>query len=364
MSGARTSVGPLANRCYRLRRRPQGSVTEADLEFVEEPLPAIEADQALIRTLLLSIDPSNRIGMSEVHYNLPPVAIGAVMRGFGIGEVVESQRDDMKVGDLVLGLTGWEDYAVADDERNEIPFTLLPTPPPAPLTALLGALGHTGVTAYLGVEDIGRPQPGETMVVSAAAGAVGSVAGQIGKARGARVVGTAGSDAKRRHVVDELGFDACVNYKRPDWRERLDEATPDGIDIDFENVGGDIMEHVTGRLNVGARIVLCGLMADYNSFGETAVESGRLSAERILISRALVQSFLVLDNAARFPEAIEYLGGLIGEGKLRHEETLIDGLERARDALNQMFEGANTGKLLVKVAEPSREVDLSAAAAA
>jgi NADPH-dependent curcumin reductase CurA len=363
MSGELTPAGKPMNRCYRLRRRPRGPVTNADLELVEEPVPAIAAGQALVQALWLSIDPANRIWMSEVHYNVPPVPIGAVMRGYGIGEVLESQREDMKPGDLVLGLTGWQDYVVADDDANDVPFTVLPSPPPAPPSAFLGVLGHTGVTAYLGVEDIGRPRPGETMVVSAAAGAVGSVAGQIGKARGARVVGTAGSADKCRHVVEHLGFDACIDYKRPDWRERLDEATPDGIDIDFENVGGEVMEHVVGRLNVGARVVLCGLMSEYNAYGSPTGELGRLQAERIMVSRALVQSFLVLDSAHRFSEAIEYLGGLIREGKLRHRETVVTGLERARHALNQMFEGSNTGKLLVKIAERGHEVEPSGIAA-
>src|SRR5918996_479 len=185
----------------------------------------------------------------------------------------------MPVGDLVLGLTGWQDYAVADVDRDEVPFTVLESPPPAAPSALLGALGHTGVTAYLGVEDIGRPQPGETMVVSAAAGAVGSVAGQISKARGARVVGTAGSAEKCRHVVEELGFDACIDYKRPGWRERLDDA-------DFENVGGEVMNHVVGRLNVGARVVLCGLMSEYNAYGSPTGGLAQLQAVRIMISRA------------------------------------------------------------------------------
>jgi NADPH-dependent curcumin reductase CurA len=340
------------NRRYRLRRRPQGSVTAADLELVEEPVPTIETGQALVRALWLSIDPANRIWMSEVHYSLPPVPIDGVMRGFGIGEVLESRRSDMKPGDLVVGLTGWQDYAVVDDTRNEAPFTVLSSPPPAPLSALLGALGHTGVTAYLGVEDIGRPQPGETMVVSAAAGAVGSVAGQIGRVRGARVVGIAGSADKCRHVVAELGFDACVDYKRPDWRERLDEATPDGIDVDFENVGGEVMTHVVGRLNVGARVILCGLMSDYNAYGSPTAGAGHLDPERIMVTRALVQSFLVLDHTHRFPEAIEYLSGLVAAGKLEYEETVVDGLDRARDALNQMFDGSNVGKLLVRIAEP------------
>ncbi len=312
------------NHCYRLRHRPAGTVADDDLEFLQEPIPNIGPGQALIRTLWLSVDPANRIWMSEVHYNMPPVPIGGIMRGFGIGQVVESLRDDMKAGDLVSGITA----------------------------LLLGPLGRTGVTAYLGVQDIGRPQPGETMVVSAAAGAVGSVAGQIGKARGARVVGTAGSREKCRHVVEALGFDACVNYRDTDWREQLDAATPDGIDVDFENVGGQILDHVVTRLNVGARIALCGLISEYNSYGSSAGQQARVSVDHILMSRALLRSFLVLDHTDRFPEAIAYLAGLVDEGKLRYDETVVEGLENARSALNQMFEGVNTGKLLIKVAEP------------
>jgi NADPH-dependent curcumin reductase CurA len=212
---------------------------------------------------------------------------------------------------------------------------------------LLGPLGNPGITAYLGLHDIGRPQPGETLVVSAAAGAVGSIAGQIGKARGARVVGIAGSQAKCRHVVEDLGFDACINYKDADWRERFDAATPDGVDVDFENVGGPVMDHVLLRLKVGARVVLCGLMSEYNA------PKPHIDASRILIPRALMQSFLVLDHADRYQEAIDYLSGLMAAGKLKHRATVIEGLEHAPDALNQMFEGANIGKLLVKVAERS-----------
>jgi NADPH-dependent curcumin reductase CurA len=342
------------NRRYRLRQRPEGSRVEADFELVEEPVLKVGPGQALIRTLWLSIDPSNRIWLSDVHYGLPPVPVGGVMRGIGIGQVVDSQREDMRAGDVVSGLTGWADYALADDEANELPFTVLESPANVPLTAFLGPLGHTGVTAYLGVHDIGRPQPGETMVVSAAAGAVGSVAGQIGKARGARVVGIAGSVEKCRHVVDELGFDACINYRDSEWRAHIDEATRDGIDVDFENVGGQVMEQVVARLNIGARVVLCGLMSEYTTLGSSHREQRGLDVGQIMISRAHVASFLVLDNVDRFPEAIAYLSGLIDEGALKYDETVIDGLERAPEALNQMFAGSNTGKLLIKVAEPTQ----------
>jgi NADPH-dependent curcumin reductase CurA len=345
-------MSQLTSRCYRLRRRPDGTVTADDLEFLTEPVPPLDPGQALIRTLWLSLDPANRIWMSDVHYSLPPVPIGRVMRGIGIGQVVQSRREDMSPGQLVSGLTGWADYAIADTKADDTSFTILPSPPPAPLPALLGPLGHTGFTAYLGVHDIGEPQPGETMVVSAAAGAVGSIAGQIGKARGARVVGIAGSEQKCRYVVDHLGFDACVNYNDADWRERLALATPDGVDVDFENVGGQILGHLLTRLNVGARVVLCGLISEYNTYGSSAPEHPPYDITQILmVKRALVKSFLVLDHTDRFPEATAYLNGLIADNKLRYDETVVEGLEHAREALNQLFDGSNTGKLLVKVAD-------------
>jgi len=342
-----------SNRCYRLRRRPQGAVIqEADLDLVEEVMPTVDPGQALIRTLLLSVDPTNRPWMADIRGYIEPVALGAVMRGIGIGEVVESRRDDMHAGDLVYGFTGWQDYAVADDAVNELPFAVLPSPLPAPLSAFLGALGHTGVTAYLGVEDIGKPEPGETMVVSGAAGAVGSVAGQLGKARGARVVGIAGSDEKCRHVVEDLGFDACINHRDPDWTQQLDAATPDGIDVDYENVGGPVMDHILGRLNFGARIVLCGMISTYADYGSPRGWDGQFELAQVLMQRATIRGFIVLDHPDRFPEAVGHIAGLMGEGRLTYRETIVDGLENARDALNQLFRGENTGKMVVKVADP------------
>jgi len=350
-------MSELTNHCFRLRRRPEGLLAKADLEFVQEVVPSLQDGQALIRTLWLSVDPANRIWMSESHYYLPPVELDAVMRGIGIGQVVDSRRVDLAPGDLVNGLVGWTEYVIADPRTDVLPFTVLPATQPAPPTAFLGPLGHTGVTAYLGVHDIGKPQIGETMVVSAAAGAVGSVAGQIGKALGARVVGIAGSAEKCDYVVERLGFDACINYKAPDWRDELEAATPDGIDVDFENVGGQVLDQILTRLKVGARIALCGLISEYNSYGTPAEQSDRPVrpnvAQILLANRAVMQSFLVLDHADRFAEATAYLTDLIARDQLTYDETVIDGLERAPDALNQMFDGSNTGKLLVKVGEPA-----------
>lgn len=348
-------MSQLTNRCYRLRRRPRGSLADGDLDFVREAVPDLEDGQALIRTLWLSVDPSNRIWMSEVDYLLPPVALGDVMRAIGIGQVLESRRSDMVPGDLVSGFVGWTEYVVADASTDELSLSVLPSPLPAPATALLGALGNTGITAYLGVHDVCKPQPGETMVVSAAAGAVGSVAGQIGKASGARVVGIVGSAKKCGYVVKKLGFDACVNYKSADWRSHFEDATPDGIDVDFENVGGKVLDAVLARINVGARIALCGLVAEYNTYGSPATESDarrRVNIAHVLMtSRALMQSFLVLDHVDRFDEATTYLAAMLTRGQLHYDETVVEGLERAPEALNQMFEGANIGKLLIKVAE-------------
>ncbi|MGQ0629701.1 MAG: NADP-dependent oxidoreductase [Sporichthyaceae bacterium] len=338
------------NRCFRLRQRPSGRVTSADLEWCTEQVPDLRPGQALVRNTLLSLDPTNRIWMSAVRSYLPPVPIGAVMRGIGIGTVVASQREDMAVGDVVTGFIGWQDYAIAGGPEEESPLTVLPNPLPAPASLFLGVLGHTGVTAYLGLE-LGAVKPGQTVVVSAAAGAVGSIAGQLFKSRGVRVVGIAGGPAKCKHVTENLGFDACVDYKAPDWQAQLDAATPDGIDVDFENVGGEIMDAVLARINIGARVVLCGMISDYNAMGEGGAVYGLQNIGQLIMQRATVHGFLVLDHLDRYPEIIGELVPLLMAGTLHHDETFVDGLENAIDAINGLFAGANTGKLLVRVAD-------------
>lgn len=345
----------MTNEVMRLRRRPDGPVREEDLPLEQEELAPLADGQALVRTLWLSIDPTNRIWMSDLRGYMPAVELGAVMRGIGIGEVVESRREDLPVGALVTGFTGWQTYCVADDALLEAPLTVLPSPLPAPMSTLLGVLGHTGVTAWIGIEDICKPGPGHTIVVSAAAGAVGSVAGQLAKARGARVVGIAGGPEKCRHVVEDLGFDACVDYKAADWREQLEAATPDGVDSDFENVGGEIMDAVLLRLNIGARVALCGMISEYQAYNpDHRVDVvGQKAIGQLIMQRASIEGFLVLDHGPRFPQAIEELAGLLAAGKLKYDETVVDGLGAARDALNGLSEGRNTGKLLIKVAEPT-----------
>jgi NADPH2:quinone reductase len=336
------------NRVFRLRQRPTGRITEAELELVEEPVPDVADGQALLRTLYLSLDASNRLWMGERKTYIEPVPIGGVMRGLGIGQVIESRRPDLRPGDLVTGFPGWQDYALVDDETNEFPFSRLPDPLPAPLPSMLGALGMTGISAYLGLELIGKPAPGETLVVTAAAGAVGNVAGQIGKARGARVIGIAGADDKCAMLVDELGFDGSINYKDPDWPARLDAATPDGIDVQFENVGGPVLNHCISRINPGGRVVLSGIMSAYGG-----ASAPPLDLFPLIVARGLMQAFIVFDHQDRYAEAVAYLGGLVGSGQLRAVQTVVDGLTNMRTALNDLYDGRNTGKLVVRVSDGS-----------
>jgi NADPH-dependent curcumin reductase CurA len=338
------------NRAFRLRNRPNGDLAEGDLELVEEQVPELSDGQALVRTQLLSLDPTNRIWMSDIRGYMPAVELGAVMRGIAVGEVIESKRDDMPVGATVSGFLGWQELCLADDSLLEAPLSVLPEPLPAPLPAFLGALGHTGITAYIGIDNSGLKE-GETIVISAACGAVGSIAGQIAKERGARVIGIAGGPQKCAHAVEKLGYDVCVDHRADDWRQRLDAATPDGVDVDFENVGGPIMDHVLMRLNIGARVSLCGMIAEYNTYNDGEGGAGLDNIGQLIMQRATIQGFLVLDYADRFEEAINHLAGMLGGGNLHYDETIVNGgIDAAPDALGQLFDGRNMGKLLVRVA--------------
>lgn len=347
-------ASPLINRKYYLRRRPQGLCTESDLELVREEVQQLDPGQALVRTLYLSLDPAMRIWMSNNRAHIPPVPIGAVMPGLGIGQVVKSRRGDLPIGTLVTGLTGWQDYSVADNDVLELPFTVLPNPLPAPLSAFLGVLGFSGgITAYIGM-DIVKPQPGETVIVSAAAGSVGSVAGQIAKLKGARVIGIAGGAQKCHYVTVDLGFDACVDYKATDWHAQLDAAAADGVDVDFENVGGDVMDQVLLRLNVGARIALSGMISQYTHYNSTCEVPSWVPQYHIMqlvLQRASIHGFMVADYRDRYGEATEYLLDLIAQRKLTYHETIISDLRNAIQALNLLYTGGNIGKLLLKVAD-------------
>lgn len=335
----------MKNRQFRLKQRPTGRAKSTDFDFIEAPAPTPGAGEALIRMLYLSIDPTNRIWMSDMEQYMPPVAIGDVMRGGGIGRVVASDSSRWHVGDLVSGLLGWQDYCLAREADMFAPRTL-PKDLPVPLPVMLGACGTTGVTAYFGLLDLGQPKAGETVVVSAAAGAVGSVVGQIAKIKGCRVVGIAGGTEKCNWLTQELGFDAAIDYKRSVWRDAFIKATPDGVHVNFENVGGDIMATVMRRMTLGGRMPLCGLISGYND-GTAAI--GDFSP--ILMRRLSVRGFIVIDFAARWEEATSQLIRWVREGKLKHRETIVEGLENAPAALNQLFDGVNIGKLMVKVAE-------------
>jgi NADPH-dependent curcumin reductase CurA len=334
------------NRQFRLRARPVGRIKASDFELIEGPLPKAGPGQAVARVLYLSLDPTNRIWMTDIEQYMPPVALGEVMRGAGLAQVVESNLPQYRVGDLVTGLTGWQDYVVTDGTGFGA-LTLLPRGLPVPLPALLGALGFTGLTAYFGLLDIGQPRAGETVVVSAAAGATGSVVGQIARIKGCRAVGIAGGPDKCRWLVDDLGFDAAVDYKRPGWEEVLAAATPAGVDVNFENVGGPIMDAVMARMNLGGRVVLCGLISGYND-----AEPMRGRFDTILMKRLRVQGFIVIDYMPRFPEAAMQLAQWMMEGRLKHRETVVEDLAQAPTAINMLFDGGNVGKLLVKVADP------------
>ena len=335
------------NRQFRLKSRPVGRIKDSDFEYVEAPIPAPEEGEAVVRNLYLSLDPTNRIWMSDIDQYLPPVEIGAVMRGGGIGQVVASRSPRFQVGDLVAGFVNWQDYSVARP-NDAMPLRALPKGLKIPLPTMMAACGTTGLTAYFGLLEIGRPKPGETVVVSAAAGAVGSVVGQIAKIKGCRTVGIAGGPEKCRLIRDEFGYDEAIDYKAPDWREQLIKATPKGIDINFENVGGEIMEAVMTRMNLHGRMPLCGMISGYN-----AAQPAKADFTPILMRRIVIQGFIVLDYAAKFGEAAAQLAQWVLEGKLKSRETIVEGLEKAPTAVNMLFDGTNVGKLIVKIADPA-----------
>jgi hypothetical protein len=332
---------PTMNRQFRLRARPKGFLAPGDLQFAEVPVPELQEGQALARVKYLSIDPTMRIWMAMDSY-LPAVAIGEVMRAGGFAEIIESRHPDYKKGDRVTGITGLQDYVLIDGSVKSF-LQKVPKIPFVSDTVFLGVLGMNGLTAFFGME-IAQPKKGETLVVSAAAGATGSIAGQIGKIQGCRVVGIAGSDDKCAWLTKDLGFDAAVNYKQPDWKDKLAAATPNGIDIDFENVGGEIMQAVFDRMNLHGRVVVCGLISGYNK-----EDPGLASLAQVLVKRLRVEGFIILDYASRFMEAATQLGQWKMFGKLKDRETIVEGLEKAPEAINMLFTGGNTGKLIVKV---------------
>ena len=330
------------NRQWRLAARPEGAIKDSDFSWAQEPVPTLGAGELLVRNLYLSIDPTYRAWMNETPTYLPPIPIGDVMRGVAIGVVEQSNKPAFPEGAHVQGLLGWQDYAVS----NGSGLTLLPDNPAIPLTAYFAVYGHIGMTAYFGLLDVGKPKAGETLVVSAAAGATGSLVGQIGKIQGCRVVGIAGGEAKCRWLTEELGFDAAIDYKRGSVLEDLKTHCPNGVDVCFENVGGEILDAVLSLINLRARIVLCGLISQYNADKPVP---GPYNFANILLRRARVEGFIVLDYVNRAQECFEHLGKWIAEGRLKYRVDLVEGLDQTPQALRKLFAGTNQGKLIVKV---------------
>ncbi|MDQ1154591.1 NADP-dependent oxidoreductase [Brevundimonas sp. SORGH_AS_0993] len=332
------------NRQWVLRQRPRGLIQPGDLELVESPIPDLKESEVLVRTVYLSLDPTNRTWMNDAEGYLPPVGLGEVMRGLTLGVVEDSRSDRFKVGDVVSPLSGgWADYAVVDEQG----LRPVHRAPGLPLTANMSVLGMTGLTAYFGVTEVLKAKEGQTLVISAAAGAVGSIAGQVAKQRGCRVIGIAGGPEKCAWLTDDLGFDAAIDYKNEDVGAALDRLAPDGIDLNFENVGGDIMIAVFNRLKVHGRMAVCGLVSAYNATKAPPAPN----FARIITHRLNVQGFLVLDYAPRAREMVAEMGPWLADGRVKWKVHVDDGLEGAVSSLNRLFTGDHDGKLLVRVSE-------------
>ena len=332
------------NRQILLRRRPTGLVAPDDTEMVSVPMPELADGEALLRTTYVGMDAAARTWLDGQPGYLPPVELGDVIRAAGIGEVVESRCDVYAVGDIVTTLTGFQDYSVIRDDLFSTPVVGL-----TDQLAVMSMYGPTGATAYFGMTGIGKPKAGETVVVSAAAGATGSVAGQIARIAGARVVGIAGGPEKCRAVVEDFGFDACIDYKDADLAAALKQHCPKGVDVYFDNVGGPILDAVLGRLATKARVVLCGVISSYL----TGEHPGPANYVNLLARTASMQGFNALDEWGRFDEAFAALRGWEQEGLLAHRCTVFKGLESCVDGLNGLFTGANIGKMLVEVSPPT-----------
>ncbi len=329
-----------------LASRPQGWVKESDFRIVEAAIPSPGEGQVLIRNLYLSLDPYMRGRMNDTRSYAAKVELGEVMTGEAVGEVVDSKNAKFAKGDTVAARTGWQQYALSDgrDLRKVDPNLV-------PVSTYLGVVGMPGVTAWVGLLDIGKPKPGETVVVSAASGAVGSVVGQLAKIKGARVVGVAGGREKCDFAVRELGFDACIDH-RGDLAKALAEATPKGIDVYFENVGGTLLDLVLLRCNPFARIPLCGMVSQYNATDD------RYGVKNLMMAvgmRIRLQGFIVSDHMERWPEALRQLAQWVREGKLKYRETVTQGLENAPRAFIGLLKGENFGKQLVKLTSDSSD---------
>lgn len=328
------------NRQWSMASRPVGFPKESDFKLSEVALPNAEHGELLIKLEYLSIDPYMRGRMNEGKSYTPGLQIGEVMTGEGVGVVVESRSDAYSAGDHVVTRTGWQEYATAhESEVRKV------DPSVAPVSTSLGVLGMPGLTAYHGTLDVIDPKPGDTLVVSAASGAVGGIVGQIAKKSGSRVIGTAGSAEKIAYIVDELGFDAGINYKTENVSERLAELAPDGINGYFDNVGGEVTDAVLDNLTTGARIAICGQIAQYNDVDQAM---GPRNIRSLLVAQAKMQGFLVFQYVQQHPAALQRLSEWVSDGSLKYKEDIVEGIENMPKAFIGMMHGANFGKLIVK----------------
>ena len=328
----------MENKRVLLASRPTAEVSEDNFRIEPSSLPQPRDGEVLVKNLWLSLDPYMRGRMSDAKSYVKGVEIGEVMVGQTVGEVVQSRHPDLKPGDKVLTQLGWQLFGVTKEATKLRDLKV-------PLSYYLGVLGMPGMTAYFGLKEIGQPKAGETVVISAASGAVGSVVGQLAKIAGCRVVGIAGGRQKCDYVMSELGFDACVDHKAGNLYRDLKDACPKGIDVDFENVGGEVLDTVLKQMNLASRIVVCGLIAEYNA----AQPYGYKNMRAILVNRVRMQGMIVFDWKDRYGEALKALAGYLAEGKLKYRESVVEGLENAPKGLIGLLKGHNFGKQLVKL---------------
>ena len=334
---------------WRLKSRPQGMVKETDFEYVEVAVPDLADNEFLVRNLYFAFEPAMRGWLNDVKSYVPPVQLGEVMRAGTVGQVIESNNPNYTPGDFVQGQLGWQEYAVNKGDMDMM-GGVSKVPPGIPPYLVLSALGGTGLTAYFGLLDVGKPVPGDVVVVSGAAGATGSVAGQIARIKGAsKVVGIAGGTEKCAWLTDELGFDVAIDYKSEDVQARLKEECPKGINVFFDNVGGEILDAALLNMAQNGRIVLCGGISQYN---ETELPSGPRNYMQLVIRRCTMQGFIVIDYMRQAAEAVKELAVWIESGELKHGEDIQEGIENTPKTFLRLFEGKNKGKQLLKIAEP------------
>ncbi|MEP6558329.1 MAG: NADP-dependent oxidoreductase [Burkholderiales bacterium] len=342
------TANPLSNTQIRLAARPVGLPKASDWQHTSEPVPELQDGGVLVETLALSLDPAMRGWMNEGKSYIPPVGIGEVMRAGGVGRVIASRNPGFTEGEVVSGGLGVQRYlSVSKDELGRAGLHRIDLSQGS-ITQWLNVLGMPGMTGYFGLMDVGKPQAGQTLVVSGAAGAVGQTVGQLAKIKGCRVVGIAGGKAKCDWVVSELGFDACIDYKAGDVKAGLKEHCPKGVDIYFDNVGGDILDAVLTRITRGARIIICGAISQYNN---TDAVQGPKNYLSLLVNRALMQGIVVFDYADRYPVAIAEMAGYLKDGRMKSREDVVQGIEQFPEALLKLFSGENFGKLVLQVAK-------------